>query len=225
MKTKRSLSIFKSINLLAVMIFISSTIFAQAVTEADSTSQEPPKKEKKVKQKRDAFKVYAGANFNDLNVSSDIYETNMKTGFLVGASYKRGRFFYWEIGARFNHYVYELKDLVDPIDSTNAKSFATSAIEIPVSGGINLTSFVDRLVGVRIFISAVPSFAIGVGDNDLGITKNDINSFNFLGQAGVGLDVAFLFAEAGFNFGINDLLANDIQSNPYQVFVVLGFRF
>jgi outer membrane protein W len=64
-----------------------------------------------------------------------------------------------------------------------------------------------------------------VGDNDLGINKERTNTFNFHGQAGVGVDVAFLFLEAGFNYGFSDLLKNDVQSNPAQVFINLGFRF
>ena len=54
---------------------------------------------------------------------------------------------------------------------------------------------------------------------------DDINTFNLYGQGGVGVDVAFLFLEAGFNYGFTDLFKNDIESNPYQIFVNLGFRF
>jgi hypothetical protein len=83
----------------------------------------------------------------------------------------------------------------------------------------------DRLVGLRVFVSAVPSFNLGVGDNDVKITKDDINSFVFYGQAGLGVDVAFLMIEVGYNYGFNDLLKNYAKTNPGQAFASIGFRF
>lgn len=224
MKNNQTIKVFKPILVLIIAVFISGTIIAQTDAKADSTKQETPDQEKKEKKKRDSFKVYGGVNFNGLNVPSNVYESKTGLGFLIGASYKRGKFFYWEIGARYSGNLYDLAILGLPNDSTG-NTFGVRAIDLPITGGINLTSFVDRLVGVRIFISAVPSFAIGVSDNDLGISKDDINSFNLLAQAGVGIDIAFIFLEAGANLGFSDLLENDIQSNPYQGFVTLGFRF
>ncbi len=54
---------------------------------------------------------------------------------------------------------------------------------------------------------------------------SNINTFNLYGQAGVGVDVAFIFVEAGYNYGFMDLFKNEIKSNPNQIFVNLGFRF
>ncbi len=102
--------------------------------------------------------------------------------------------------------------------------FYVRDIDIPVTGGINFLSAINRIVALRIFISAVPAFALGVGDNDLGITKDDINTFNLYGQAGLGVNVAFIVLEAGYNYGFIDMLQN-AQSKPGQVFINLGFRF
>ena len=44
-------------------------------------------------------------------------------------------------------------------------------------------------------------------------------------RGGFGLDIAFLFVETGYKYGFNDLFKNDIQSNPEQILVNLGFRF
>ena len=86
-------------------------------------------------------------------------------------------------------------------------------------------SITSRIVGLRVFVSAVPTFALGVGSNDINITKDNINSFMMYGQGGIGVDAAFLFLEAGLNYGFTDLFKNDIQSKPYQIFLNLGFRF
>lgn len=226
MKKNHSISSFKPIFLIVIAMFISATMMAQTDVQADSTRQETPEKEKKEKKKRDSFKVFGGANFNMLNISSEVYESSMNVGFQLGASYKRGRFFYWEIGARYNHYNYSLKDMVASIDSSNTyNTFSVPTIDIPITGGINVLYFMDRVVGLRLFLSVVPSIGLSVGDNDLGITKDDVNSFNLLGQAGVGIDIAFIFIEAGFNYGFTDLFKNYSPSNPFQGYAGIGFRF
>lgn len=171
------------------------------------------------KKKRSSFKIFGGASFNNFNTTDDL-ESNVRTGFMLGASYKSGRFFYYEIGARYNYRAFELKE-----SEASPTTFGISAIDVPITGGINLTSYVDRLIGVRLFISAVPSFVIGVeNDNSAGFDKDDLNSFIMGGQAGIGIDIAFFFIEAGFNYGFTDTM-KDYSSNFSQAFVGIGFRF
>ena len=198
----------------------------QDTSVQDLASQDKSQKERKEKKRKDSFKVYGGATFSDLGVSPDLYESTGQFGYNLGVSYKRSKFLYYEFGARYCRSVYQLTSLIipgEPIDGEG--TFSMSTVDIPINGGINLTSFVDRILGVRIFIGIVPAFRIGVKDNSLGITKNTTNTFIFSGQGGVGLDVAFIFLEAGFNYGFIDLLNNDMQSTPRQIYVNLGFRF
>jgi hypothetical protein len=185
------------------------------------------KEKSKKKKRKDEFKVFAGVNFNQLSIDSEMYKSTLAVGYLLGVSYKRGKFFYWEIGARLNNPVYNLDDLTIPPDSSSLLDgvFSVRNIDVPITFGINFLSITSRIVGLRVYVSAIPAFALGVGGNDLGISKDDINTFNLYGQGGVGVDVAFLFLEAGFNYGFTDLFKNEIESNPYQVFVNLGFRF
>ena len=184
-------------------------------------------KQKKDKKRKDEFKVFAGINFNNLNISSDHFEPKMGIGWALGASYKRGKFFYWELGAVYNNAVYNLTDATIPKDSSSYFDgvFSVKRIDIPVSFGINILSLTSRIVGLRAFVSAVPSFAIGVGGNDLNISMDNINTFNFYGQAGVGVDITSIFIELGFNYGINEMFQNYSPANPYQAYLNLGFRF
>jgi hypothetical protein len=213
----------------ALMFFLFSNV-ALAQTDSlktaqpDTTIQEKGKKEKKDDKKRkDEFIPYVGVNFNTLSVSSDeIYESSMGVGYHIGFDYKRGKFFYWQVGARFNGARYNLKAIES--DSAHFIGVPVYDIDIPVTGGINFLSALNRVVALRIFISAVPAFNLGVGENDLGITKDDINSFVLYGQAGLGINVAFLVIEAGYNFGLQDMLKK-YESKPGQVFINLGFRF
>lgn len=230
MKKNKSLQYIKPLLLVLMACFISGVVFAQEDQVAaqdsivqDSIVAEKPAKEKKIKQKRDAFKVYGGLSFSDLNVTSDLYQSNTQTGFKFGGSYQRGRFFYFEVGAEYNHSVYEFTTNLGQVPSAYIdNSFAIGAIDVPIRGGINFTSFVSRLVGVRAFIGAVPAFNISIDDQ---LSKDDINTFNFYGTGGLSVDVAFVFLEAGYNYGFMDLIKNDFQSNPQQFFVNLGLRF
>ena len=235
MRKNQNFFSLKSTTLILVFLFLSNAFFAQTdstqVVQTDpkpvEVQQEKEKKQKKDRKRKDEFKIFAGVNFDQLSIDSKKYESTLAAGYLLGVSYKRGRFFYWEIGARYNNPVYNLNDLTIPPDSSSLLDgvFSVRNMDVPITFGINFLSITSRIVGLRVYVSAVPAFALGVGGNDLGISMDNINTFNLYGQGGVGVDVAFIFLEAGFNYGFIDLFKNDIQSNPYQIFVNLGFRF
>ena len=116
-------------------------------------------------------------------------------------------------------------DFTNAFDSNDTFSFKTTAIDVPLSLGINLTSFADRLVGVRLFVSGIPSFTTSKDLKNIDdITEDNLEDFIFYGQLGVGVDIAFFFVELGFNYGFDDMV-NTLNSNPNQGYVNLGFRF
>ena len=161
--------------LLLFVLMLSSIIFGQTSVRSEVlpnvnhlAPQDEVAKQKKDKKRKDEFKVYAGVNFNNLNISSEKFNTTTGVGWLLGATHKRGKFFYWEIGARFNNPVYNLDDASKPVDSTSLVDgiFSVKNVDIPVTFGINVPTFVSRIVGLRVFVSAVPSFALGIGGVD-----------------------------------------------------------
>lgn len=218
--------------LLIVLILMAGNLFSQTNALAPTPDkanyypqQEQETQQKKDKKRKDEFKVFVGINFNKLTMDSKLLQPTLAAGWLLGASYKRGKFFYWGIGATYNNSVYNLMDTTLIPGSLLDGVFSNRNIDIPLTAGVNFLFFVSRIVGLRVYVSAVPSFTLGVGDNKLGISMDHINTFNFYGQAGVGVDVAFIFVEVGYNYGFGDLFKNDIKSNPNQIFVNLGFRF
>ena len=212
MKTIKKLTVLKQVFLIILAFCCTSIAMAQ-----DEDIQE--KKERKA---RSSFKVWAGANFNGLNLDTELATTSdLTVGYNLGLSYKRGRFFYYEIGARLNRRPY---NFTDAFDLSEKSSFSTSAIDIPLSLGINLTSFADRLVGVRLFVSGIPSFTTSKKMDDIGLEEDDIEDFIFYGQAGIGIDIAFFIVEVGYNYGFSNMIKN-VNSNPNQGYVNLGFRF
>lgn len=175
-------------------------------------------KQKKERKKRDHFKIAAGVNFGSVDVSENGVEGTGGIGYLFGASYQRGRFFYWELGAQYNRLGITLTD------GTTDNSFGIGSIDIPVSVGINILSATDRILGLRAFIGATPSIPFSVGDNDAGIESDDLNSFVAYAHGGVGVDIAFFYIEAIYKAGLGDMF-EDIDSRPSQLQVLVGFRF
>lgn len=227
MKTKTIAFAIPSFFLFLMIALMDTAAIAQVdttqVVKQDSAIKEATQEKKKDdKRRKDAFIVYAGVNFSQLNISSSIYEPASKIGYQLGGAYKRGKFFYWQAGARFSNAVYGLQKIEGAVDSTDG--LAVRSIDVSVTGGINFLSMVNRILALRVFVSAVPSFTLGVGSNDFGIKKDDLNSFIFYGQGGIGVDVAFLVIEAGYNYGFQDLF-KAYKSAPGQVFINLGFRF
>jgi hypothetical protein len=208
--------------ILALTFSFTTVVLAQE----DNITQE--KKEKKAKS---SFKAFAGVNLNNLSLdSADGIDSNAKVGYNLGLSYKRGRFFYYEVGARFNQRNFEVADASNSGGTGQSESqFSVSAIEVPLTAGINITSFADRLIGVRVFLGAVPSFSVGKDVDELDLEKDDISNFIFYGQGGVGIDIVFFFIEIGYNYGfsnvVKDMNNESIMSNPSQGYFNLGFRF
>lgn len=209
----------KQLLVFSFVVLMSTVSFAQE----DNSNAKQQMSEKRKKQTRDSFKLSGGLSFNSIDIG-DIPDLDPETaiGYSLGLSYKRGRFFYWELGARLNRRDFDLVSQNPKV--TN--EITVTAIDVPATLGVNLTSFVDRLVGVRLFASAVPSFTIDSDLDDLSFDdfSVDAEDFNMYAQFGVGVDFTVLFLEAGYNFGFDDVISNGFQSVPNQFFVLFGFR-
>jgi hypothetical protein len=199
---------------------------AETQKATEGKTDDDPDKKKDKKGKKNEIILYSGANFTKLS-SSDKYESEAEIGYQLGAYYKQGRMFYWQAGARYASAKIGYKPGDSPA-GTDFGSFTVSDIQIPLTLGINFTSFMNRVLSVRLFASVVPAFTLKAGNNtdsNYNITTDNVNSFILYGQGGLGINVAFLVLEAGYNQGFNELLIENTDSKPGQVFINLGFRF
>lgn len=196
---------------------------AETQKATEGKTDDDPDKKKDKKGKKNEIILYSGANFTQLN-SSDNYESEAATGYQLGAYYKQGRMFYWQAGARYASAKIGFKPGDSPA-GTDLGTVTVSDMQIPLTLGVNFTSFMNRVLSVRLFASAVPAFTLKVGDNSYDITKDNVNSFILYGQGGLGINVAFLVLETGYNYGFNELLIDNTDSKPGQLFINLGFRF
>jgi hypothetical protein len=185
-----------------------------AATSATSTNENAAKHKQ--------FDIYAGVNSNTMSGSTASYNANSGTGYQIGVAWQKGNFTYWKVGLRYNYAVYGFNSLATSKDTGDLK---VQALDIPLSFGVNFLSFA-RIVSLRAYISAMPSFTLGVTNNRFGISKDDVNSFIFYGQIGIGADIAFLLIDFGYNYGTQSLMKNSTSStNPGQLYLNLGVRF
>ncbi len=231
---------WKSILLIVILVILNKAAMAQVPSDTtkskvDTTTMKPadtakpaqaaaattpPASNEKAKPKQ--FNFYIGGNSNTMSGSTASYNANSALGYQIGVAWKKGGFTYWQVGLMYNYSAYGFNSLATTIDTGKLN---VQALDIPVTFGINFLSFA-RIISLRVYVSAMPAFTLGVGNNNFGISKDDVNSFIFYGQGGIGVDIAFLMIDIGYNYGTQSLMKNSASStNPGQVYVNLGFRF
>jgi len=181
-------------------------------TASTTTTQPAPKR----------FIIYAGPNVSSLRKSAEDISNESATGWHAGLSWRSRGLLFGQAGIRYSSAVYSI--LPKSANPDGDHKFTVSSIDIPLSFGISILNATDKVFSMRGFLSAVPSFNLGVGDNDYDYDSDKIETFNFAGSVGIGVDVLIMVIEIGYNHGFIDLL-KDKESKPGQGFVNVGIRF
>ncbi len=215
--------VWKSIVLVVVLIILNNVVEAQdtvkvTVDTAVAVAAPPPAASSKEKKQ---FIIYAGPNSNSMGGTTDKYNANSAVGYHIGVAWQKSGFIYGQFGLRFNNAIYGFQSKLTSNDTGDLK---VQAIDIPLTAGIKFLT-IGQIANLRAFVSAMPSFTLGVSDNNFGIDKDQLNSFIFYGQIGIGADVAFAMIDIGYNYGFSDLMKNFDSTNPSQWFLSLGIRF
>jgi hypothetical protein len=228
---------WKSIVLIVILLFLNNVAMAQVPTDTtkakvDTTAPAPADTTKPATTttgtstnesggKPKHFIIYAGANSNQLGGSTDKYDANSGVGYHIGVAWQKNGFVYGQFGLRYNNAVYGLNSKATSKDTGDLK---VQALDIPLTVGINFLSF-TKIASLRAFISAMPSFTLGVSDNHFGVSKDDVTSFIFYGQIGIGANLAFVLIDVGYNYGFEGLMENFSNTKPGQWFLSLGVKF
>lgn len=209
--------------LLILSIFLVQITWAQTDSLQTDTAevQEPEIQDdnKKVKKRVSDFKVHGGLSVSSILLSGSEAESAYSAGYALGASYRRGKYFYWEIGANFNGAIVGFEDVLKSEKTLEFRQF-----NFPVTVGLNILGETRRVLGIRAFAGVVPGVITKVLPNPFELTIGDFNEFQMDGRLGVGVDVLFLFVEIDYTYGFLDML-QDQGSNLSQVNFLLGFRF
>lgn len=209
---------------LLFIVVLSTTTIAQtdSLASGNSIVQDTiveQSSEKKSYKRASNFKVYGGISASEILLSNSAIESAYAGGFILGLSYKKGRYGYWEIGLNYNGSIVGLESVQALSETMDIRQF-----ELPISAGVNLFAGTERIFGLRLFGGLVPGYITSVGSNQFNLSKDDFNQFQLDGRVGVGVDVLFLFVEGGYQYGIIDLLKEQ-ESHLSQFTFLLGFRF
>lgn len=218
-------SIMKTLYLLLVkFVLISMVLNAQNDTipaenkvneEQGAHESAQPQSKKKVNN----IKIFAGISANKILLAENEYESAYSTGYLLGLAYRSGKYWYWEIGLNYNGQIVGFENVL-----YTQKTMEIRQVDMPVSVGLNILGETGRIVGLRVFGGLVPAYITGIKNNDFAITLDDLNRFQLAGHLGVGVDVLFLFVEAGYQYGFIDMI-DGYGSKQSQFYFLLGFRF
>lgn len=215
----------KNLHLILVAFIITGTVvnaqndsisIGEKVVEEQPVQESPSGKSKK---KVNNFKIFGGVSTNKMLLSESEYESAYAAGYVVGLSFRSGKYGYWELGLNYNGQVVGFENVL-----STQKTMEIRQVDIPVSVGFNILGETGRIVGLRVFGGLVPAYITGIKNNDFDLTVDDFNRFQLAGHIGIGVDVLFLFAEAGYQHGFIDMLS-DVGSKPSQLYFILGFRF
>jgi hypothetical protein len=232
MKQVWNFNVWKSILFIVILIFLNKAVMAQDTTKAkvDTTAPAMADTTKPATTTTSTNEsggkprhiiIYAGANSNQMGGSSDKFNANSGVGYHIGVAWQKNGFIYGQFGLRYNNAVYGFNSVATSKDTGDLK---VQALDIPLTVGINFLSF-TKVASLRAFISAMPSFRLGVSDNHFGVTKDDVNSFIFYGQIGIGANLAFVLIDVGYNYGFEGLLKDFSNTKPSQWFLSLGVKF
>jgi len=172
-----------------------------------------------------------GINFANIKNSDNKFAIDGQTGFSVGGTVQIGKKFVVEPGVFWQKDKYEIKDIDDMPGEIIKGDY--SSIKIPLYLGFYIIGDSKSTLGIKIFGGPSAKFNIGAGSDEIEgikeIGKDDIQNAIWGVKAGAGVDFMFLFADLGYNWGLNDVFKGDrigdinSQTNHFELTVGLKF--
>ncbi len=158
--------------------------------------------------------------FNSSDLSNDLKGTSFedKLGFQFGIDAQIGSRFYIQPGIMWESLNNELKE---SINGQNME-FTVDRVRIPIMMGYKILGpETDGLVDIRFFTGPSASFVINKDLNESAlISKNDFKDATYGWNVGFGLDIALVFVDAGYSFGLSEVfedVAQDVRNNLWYV--------
>jgi hypothetical protein len=183
------------------------------------------------------FGLKLGYNASKLTSNVDSIKASINSGFHAGAFFRFGKRVYLQPEAYYTFSGGTFEKTVGGTAELWKQKVTIGTLDVPVLVGFKVIS--TKLINWRIFVGPEVSFVVNSKVKDVNltgpITSSDINSVNWYGQAGTGIDLWFLTLDLRYQFGLNSVI-NDVTTtgaNPtnYPVnsknklfLVSLGFK-
>lgn len=180
------------------------------------------------------IKPTAGINLSNVSTAPSGTKTSAKIGYQFGGSLMFGNRIYLSPGIYYfqqvTQYVIDNPDGSTTAITSNEK---IAGVKIPVLLGYKfIDPSTDPLINFRVFagpsinFNTTNKFSKGFGSDPIKWKKNTWGA-----QIGAGIDVSFLFIEAGYEFGLSsnyegDAASQNFKDTKHNTFVVnVGARF
>lgn len=161
------------------------------------------------------IKALVGTNFAQLSKHPTDTDWKAKAGYQFGAGVLIGDKFYVEPGIQFVRSSREVTtETADQID------FSQNFIKIPVYAGYHLLGHESGPIALRVFAGPAVSVAGKIKKGEDQISKDDIKNAHFMVDAGVGLDVFFLFVEANYEYALTDYFTDEAHDSKHSAFII-----
>ncbi len=148
-----------------------------------------------------------GLNASSLTTeNADWEEDGVRVGLNVGVDFRIGddgdNWFFFQPGV---HYYSIGAQLINDANSERIDDVvAINSLKIPLNGGFYLTGTTDGILAVRVNGGIVPTFMLGVEDNNFGLDRDDFRSVNLGLNAGIGIDILFISLDFGYEWGLTE---------------------
>ena len=164
-----------------------------------------------------------GINLSRLSTEPESFTQSARVGYQLGGSLQFGKKLYVEPGIFWLKSGSELAHTDEP--NLNY-TMDVSAIRIPVFVGYQiLGGDKENTFGLRVFGGPTGSWVTKVQTGDNKLEKDDFSSFLWGLDVGAGIDVWLLFLDVGHEWGLNQLLKEDIaEAKVHAWWFNLGVR-
>ena len=161
------------------------------------------------------IKALAGTNFASLSKHPTGEDWKAQAGYQFGAGVLIGDKFYVEPGIQFvrNTRVVSTAD-VEELD------FAQNFVKIPVYAGYHLLGHESGPVALRVFAGPAASIAGKIKKGEDHISKDDIKNAHFMIDAGIGVDILFLFVELNYEYALTDYFTEEVHDSKHSAFLI-----
>ena len=184
-----------------------------------------------------ALGLKVGYNASKLSSELDSIKSSINSGFHAGVFVRFGKRVYLQPEAYYTFSGGTFENNVSGTVNNWKQKVTVGTLDIPVLVGFKIIK--SKLLTWRIFVGPEVSFLVNSKVKDVNLTgpieSSDINSVNWYGQAGTGIDLWFLTLDIRYQFGLNTVI-NEVTTtgaNPttYPVnsknnlfLVSLGFK-
>lgn len=168
------------------------------------------------------LRIGVGLNYNSFPSDLEGYSFSSAAGYQFGADIQFGERFYFQTGLHFESVRTQVNDQPSGISVDN---FEVNRLRIPAYIGYRFASS-ESWLNFRIFTGPNASLVVNRSlDNAFDLDDDDFSSVLYGYNVGAGVDLAFLFLDVGYMFGLNDVLEfQDSGSSNNLFFANAGLR-